>query len=334
MNRIRTATLNTILLAAGLMLASVGVARSADASSLKLVRTIPLTGVEGKFDHLGLDAATNRLFIANKANNTLDIVDLKEGKLLKQIAGQKKISGIAVASDLGLVAIGNGEGVCNVFAGPDFTLTHSLKFPKADNVGYCPKTKLFYVEHAENKLSVFDGKTGEVKAAIDLPGQPEGFEIDSARGRLYICTQAPEQVAVIDMDKAEVIAKHPLTLAAKSATLAVDSKGQRIFVGCRTKPMIVVMDARTGKEMSSVEIPGDIDDLFFDAKRQRLYAICGEGSVGVVALKEKWEYELVEKVSTGKLARTGLFDAASDRLFVVVPRLSETEGPQLRVFKP
>jgi hypothetical protein len=29
-------------------------------------------------------------------------------------------------------------------------------------------------------------------------------------------------------------------------------------------------------------IPGDVDDVFFDAKRERLYASCGEGVLAVM----------------------------------------------------
>ena len=63
--------------------------------SLKLIQTIDLLGKTGKLDHLVVDAKGNRLFLANKVNNTLDIVDLKAGKLLKQLPGQAGNQGVA-----------------------------------------------------------------------------------------------------------------------------------------------------------------------------------------------------------------------------------------------
>jgi 6-phosphogluconolactonase (cycloisomerase 2 family) len=69
-----------------LVLAAAG--RAADPASLELVQTIVLKGRPGNLDHLVLDAKNQRLFVANKANNTLDVVDLKEGKLLRQIRGR------------------------------------------------------------------------------------------------------------------------------------------------------------------------------------------------------------------------------------------------------
>ena len=67
-----------------------GRASSAEPSALELVRTIPLKGAAGRLDHLALDAKGSRLFIANLSNNSLDVVDLKAGALVKQIPGQGK----------------------------------------------------------------------------------------------------------------------------------------------------------------------------------------------------------------------------------------------------
>src|SRR5438105_5137599 len=93
-------------------------APAAPAAGLELVQTIELKGKAGGLDHLALDAKRERLFVANKANNTLDIVDLKGGKLHQQKANQTAIQGIAYAADLDRVFVGLGSnGLCNAFDG-------------------------------------------------------------------------------------------------------------------------------------------------------------------------------------------------------------------------
>src|SRR5881227_1949681 len=82
---------------------------AAEPATLELVQTIPLKGAAGRLDHLALDAGGNRLFIANLSNNSLDVVDLKAGKLVKQVPRQKKIQGIAYAADLDRIYVGNGS---------------------------------------------------------------------------------------------------------------------------------------------------------------------------------------------------------------------------------
>jgi hypothetical protein len=328
----RTQAKWTACLLASLALA--GPVSAAEPASLELVQTILLKGTAGRFDHLALDAKGDRLFIANLSNNSFDVVDLKAGKLIKQIAGQQKIQGVAYVPDLDRIFVGNGkDGVCNVFDGKTYELVRSIKLDDADNVRYDPRTKQVYVAHAENALSVIDPKKLEVKATIKLPGAPEAFQLDPSQPRLYVNIPKPCQVAVVDTEKNEVVDKFPLKLAQSNYPLALDAKGGRLFVGCRKKPTVVVLDVKTGKEVEGVEIPGDIDDLFYDAKCDRLYAACGAGVLAVLQSKEGKRYEVVERVPTGKLARTCLFDAESGRLYVPVPRQEGKDAPELRVFR-
>jgi DNA-binding beta-propeller fold protein YncE len=322
-------------LAACLLLAlGAGLAAAAEPATLELLQTIPLKGAAGRLDHLALDTKGNRLLIANLSNNSFDVVDLKAGKLVKQIPNQQKIQGVAYVPDVDRIFVGNGkDGVCNVFDGKSYELIRSLKLDDADNVRYDPRTGQVYVSHAENALSVIDPKKMEVKATIKLPGAPEAFQLDPSQPRLYVNIPRPSQVAVVDTDKNEVVHKFPLTLAGANYPLALDPKGGRVFVGCRNKPTVVVLDAKTGKEVAGIEIPGDTDDLFFDAKRERLYVSCGAGFLAVLQRKGADQYEVVERIATGRLARTCLFDPGSGRLYLPVPRQEGKDGPELRVFQ-
>jgi hypothetical protein len=312
------------------------VALAADAGeppALRLIQTISLKGAPGRLDHMAVDNAGGRLFVANLSNNTLDIVDLKAGKLLKQIPGQKKIQGIAYAADLDRIFVGSGvSGECNVFDGRDYKLLKSIKLPDADNVRYDSSARLVYVEHAEQSLSVIDAKTFDVKATIKLPGDPEGFQLESKRPRLYL-NAMPDRLVVIDIDRKVVVATHSFKLAKHGYPLALDEANHRVFIGCRDKPVVLVMDTESGKPITAVPIPADIDDLFYDAGHKRLYASCGEGFLTVIRQRGADDYDILEKIPTAKLARTCLFDATSGRLYLGLPRRDGQEGPQIQVYE-
>src|SRR5262245_56390609 len=106
----------------------------------ELLGKIELRGPPGRLDHLALDVRGQRLFIANMANSSLDIVDLRGSKLLRQIPDQKDIQGIAYAADLDRIFVGNGAGSCNVFDGRNYRLLKSFELLGADNVRYQPET--------------------------------------------------------------------------------------------------------------------------------------------------------------------------------------------------
>jgi DNA-binding beta-propeller fold protein YncE len=303
--------------------------------ALKQIQSIELLGKAGKLDHLVVDSKSERLFLANRVNNTFDIVDLKAGKLLKQVTGQGGAQGVAYAADLDrlFVALGNG-GYCNIFDGKDYKPLKTVKFKDdADNIRYNAKTGLVYVAHAENSIGVVDAKTFAVKADIKLAGTAEAFQLETGRPRMYVNVPSTSEVVVIDTDKNEVATRYPLKAAGANMAMALDEANKRIFVGCRKEPMVVVLDADTGKEVATIGIPGDIDDLFYDAKRKQLYAVCGEGSIAVIRQTSADKYELQEKVATVKDARTGYFDADTGRLYVGVPRQQGKKGPEIWVYQ-
>jgi DNA-binding beta-propeller fold protein YncE len=326
-----------LVVAAGTLLQAIGMvgATAAEPQSLVLLRTIPLKGASGRLDHVALDGKNSRLFVANLSNNSLDIVDLKAGKLIKQIPEQKKIQGIAYAPELDRIYVGNGSsGVCNVFDGKDYKLLKSIELPGADNVRYLAARRSIYVGHAEKTLSVLDAQTYEKKAEIKLPGRPEGFQLEVKRSRLYMNTVDPTRLVVVDTDKNEVLHEYPLHLADRAYPMAVDEVNHRLFLGCRKKPSIVIVNSDTGKEITSVSIPEDIDDVFYDAKNRQLYASCGAGALAVVRQRDADHYETLETIPTVKLARTCFFDPSRERLYLLIPRQEGEEGPTIRVYRP
>lgn len=165
---------------------------------LSLVQTIPLQGTAGKLDHLAVDAGGGRLFVANKPNNTLDIVDLKSGALSRQITGQGKVSGVTYARELDRIYVGNGAGFCNAFDGKDYQPAFSTPAAGADNVHYHSGNKLVYVGHGD-MLSALDATTGAVKSSLKMPGDVHGFRIDRNASKIYVVLTKPSLIAVVDI---------------------------------------------------------------------------------------------------------------------------------------
>ena len=303
-------------------------------AELELTQTIPLKGKPGNLDHLELDTKRQRLLVANKPNNTLDVVDLKTGKLLKQIENQTGIQGVAYAADLDRIYVGLGtNGLCNILDGETYKAVKTIKFTDdADNVHYHAKTQMAYVGHAEKSLGVISAKTNTLKADIKLTGTVEGFVIEAKRPLLYAATPDPSQVVVIDLDKNQVKTTYPIKKAAGAHPIALDEANHRLYVACRKEPMVVVLDSETGKEITSVAIPEEVDDLYFDAGRKRLYASCGSGFIAVIKVVDADKIESVEKVETVKGARTCLYVADIGKLYLAVPKQEGKDGPEIRVY--
>jgi DNA-binding beta-propeller fold protein YncE len=317
---------------AGSVLAGFGFA-AGERPPLERIATIDLKGNSGYLDHLLVDSKHARLFVANQTNNTLDVVDLKSNKLVKQVAGQKEIHGIAYLPDVNRIFVGNGGGVCNVLDGRDYNLLKSIPVEGADNVHYDPRTNHVFVA-GEKDLAVIDARTLALRPGVKLPGSPEGFQVAAKHPRLYVNTgDSPCRVAAVDTDRNKVVATYPLDTQKGVETLVLDEANKRILVGFRGKPHIAVLDLESGKEITSVRIPDGIDDMFFDAKAKRIYASCESGSVAVIRQVDADHYEPVANVSTIKGAKTCVYDADTRRLYLAVPRQPGKDGPEIWVYK-
>jgi DNA-binding beta-propeller fold protein YncE len=305
---------------------------------LEHVQTIALKGPAGGLDHLAIDSRRGRLFVANTSNNSLDIVDLKAGMLLRQVPGQGRIRGIAYAPDLDRVFVGNGTGgVFNALDGQDYGLLKGLPLgDDADNVRYNPATRRIYVVHADEELAVIEADGYATRSPIALPKSLGAFQIETRRQWMYVNAKAAGQVVVVDAKRDAVIARYPVAPAGIPAALAIDEPNHRLFVGCRREPSLLVMDCDTGKVMARVPIPGDVDDVYFDPRRGRIYASCGEGAIAVIGQSEINRYEVLAAIKTIPGARTSLFDAETGRLFLAVPRRADRpsqENPEVWVYR-
>jgi DNA-binding beta-propeller fold protein YncE len=304
------------------------------AGELELVKTIELQGKPGALDHVALDAKRDRLFLANKANNTLDIIDLKTGKLFKQKTSQTGIQGIAYAPDLDKVFVGLGSGLFNVFDGDSYKIIKTVRFMNdADNVRYSPDARLVYVAHADKMLGVIDAQSYDLRADIKLPDTAEGFQKETKRPRMYVNAPGANVVAVVDTDKNEVVSTFPTTTATAAYPLVLDEANHRIYVACRKKPMVLALDSESGKEIAAAEIAGGVDDLWLDPGRKRLFASCGDGELVVLKVVDADHLETLEKVETPKGARTCLYVPESGRLYLAVPRQEGKQGPEIRIYQ-
>ena len=81
----------------------------------------------------------------------------------------------------------------------------------------------------------------------------------------------------------------------------------------RNPAKLAVFSIADGARLASLDICGDADDLFFDAKRSRVYVSCGDGFLDVLEA-EGSEYKPVAHIATVSGARTSLFVPELDRL--------------------
>ena len=299
---------------------------------LKLTRTIALPQVNGRLDHLAYDAQRHRLYVAASANHTVEVVDLRAGKPLHPLAINDPHDCLALPKPNLLYVTSGTEGCMKVF---DCAAERPIKttgpLPDADNLRFDAPAGRIYVAYGDGALAMINSQTGVQTVTIPLAGHPEGFAIESLGERIFVNVPAAKHVAVIQRLSREVIATWPLGTNAANYSLSLDEANQRLFIGCRQPPRLVVLDSKSGDSIAELEIAGDVDNLFYDTKRKRLYASCGEGFLEVIAQSDAHHYHALPRLASAKGARTCLFVEESGQLFLAVPR-RVGQPAEIRVF--
>jgi len=311
----------TNIFAAGFLLWLAVSSLHAQPAALTITQTIPLPGVEGRIDHFAFDPAGQRLFVCALGNNSVEIIDLRKGARIHSISGLGSPQGVAYIPDLDRIFVANDQGgVCQIYDGKSYERLATINLADdADNVRYDASAKRIYVGYGSGGLAIIDPTDGKQVGSIKLSAHPEAFQWESSGKRIFVNVPNAKHVAVIDRDQGKVINRWETGAAFANFPMALDESNHRLFVGCRTPARLIVLKTDSGEVATRLEISGDVDDLFYDSKRRRVYALCGAGKIDILEQRNPDTYQLLGKIDTAAGARTGIFVPQLDTLFVAVP---------------
>jgi YVTN family beta-propeller protein len=299
---------------------------------LRLEKTIPLPDVQGRIDHLSIDVKNQRLFMAALGNNTVEVIDVKQGKRIHSIPGLREPQGVLYLPEVNRLYVANGDdGTLRVFDGSSYEPFKTIKLgDDADNVRFDAEKKHVYVGYGSGALAVMN-EDGTKVAEIGLDAHPESFQLEKNGSRLFVNLPKSRKVAVVDRTTASVIAKWGTGGAFSNYPMALDEEDHRLFIVCRLPARLIVLDTKTGTVIEKLPVIGDSDDVFYDQARKRVYATGGEGGISVYQQQDPDHYRQIAKLATVKGARTSYFSPDLKKLFVAARR-EGSEPAAIRVY--
>jgi DNA-binding beta-propeller fold protein YncE len=317
------------LFGSAVVLFSVPVAFGQNAAPLKLATKYEIpASVKGRFDHLAIDTAGNRLFVVAEEGGQVLVFDLGSGKIVHTIKSPHPHA-VLVRDDLSRIYVTDeGKGAVNIYDDKTYDLVKTVALKvDTDSIGYDAATHNLYVvnggdnAHEEfTMLSVVDTTAANKLADIKIDGDTlEAMALEQMGGRLFLNNPAKNEVEVIDRKTNKVTTTWPVKLGKGNATMALDEAAHRLFVGCRSG-QVVVFDTQAGKELQALAIGRGADDLMFDPASKRIYATSGgAGVVNVYKETDPDHYQSLGQVPSGPGGKTGLLVPQLSRLFVPVP---------------
>jgi hypothetical protein len=294
---------------------------------LTLVRSIALPGVEGRIDHLALDAAGETLVVAALGNGSVEVIDLGKGAVARRLEHLREPQGVAFLPKSGRLAVACGEdGTVRWFEATTFAPAGTLSLgADADNTRVDAATGRLYVGYGDGGVAVIE--KGELAGKVPLSAHPEAFALETKGPRIFVNVPNSGHVAVVDRVQGKATATWDVRPLAGNFPMALDEEHHRLFVGCRSPTRLLVLDTGDGGPsgkpggavVATLEIAGDVDDVFYDAGSKRLFVSCGAGAVDVLGQTDADHYRPLAHVATAAGARTSLLTPDGKKLFVAVP---------------
>lgn len=330
MGRTLFAILSAVL--AGIALATGPVASGAEAPPLQLEDKIPLGDVRGRIDHMAVDLVRHRLFVAALGNDSLAVVDLTSKRLDRLIGGLPEPQGVAYDRATDTLYVANaGDGSVRFFNNGDLSAIGQIELGSdADNIRIDSRAGQVFVGHGDGALAVIDAPTRSKIADVPLKAHPESFQLNATR--IFINVPSAGTIDVIDRISRQKIASWPTEGRSANFAMMLDEARQHLLVLFRRPAELAVLSLSDGAFVGGVPTCGDADDVFLDAKRDRVYVSCGDGFVDVLAVDGD-TYRQIDRMPTAAGARTSLFVPELDRLLVAAPAKADSAAAIL-VFRP
>jgi DNA-binding beta-propeller fold protein YncE len=301
---------------------------AAPSGSYHVMKKVPLGG-EGFWDYLGIDPDGRHLFISHSTH--VMVVDADSYQVVGDIPDTQGVHGIAVAAEFGRGFVSDGgTAQVTIFDLKTLKTIGTAKTGEGpDGIIYDPGSKrVFTFNGRAGTATAIDAKSGDVAGTIDLGGRPE-FAAADGQGHVYNNLEDKSVELEIDSKNLKVLNRWPLAPCDSPSGVAIDAEHRRLFIGCHNK-MMAIMDADSGKVVTTVPIGEGVDANRFDPGTQLAFSSNGDGTLTVVHEDSPDKFTVVDNVQTQRGARTMEVDPKTHNVFSVTAEF----GPMPTDVKP
>jgi YVTN family beta-propeller protein len=231
-----------------------------------------------------VDYGQRRLFASHKGTQTTAVLDLDKDAVLPSLK-TGTTQGIAVDTRTNKVFFGNDkEQNIVVLDRKTYEKVGEIKVTgPVDDVAYDRKSGMIYADHDDGtEVWVIDPNTLKVVASVTIGEAPEYVAYDPTSDRLYQNIKSANTVQVINPDTNKVEATWDTAPVESPHGLALDRQTQRLFTAGKNGKLAMI-DMKTGKVITTVDIARGVDQVAFDRKNKRIYCAC----TGVISVAEE-----------------------------------------------
>jgi DNA-binding beta-propeller fold protein YncE len=303
-----------------LAIAAAFVAAPASAQFYRLESAVVLKSKTPDWDYVTLDEAHARLFIGRRGDG-VGVYDIKSKKLLKTLDKSDDANAITLVPEFDRGYSINGDGTTTIFQISTLKTIERAKVGEdADSAFYEPVTKqLAFTMGDSQKVAFVDAKTGKVVGELAMESKKLDGTAPDGEGNLLMALRDKNSVVKIDVANRKVAATWPTAPCEQPTGVAYDKAHKRVLVGCRgTKPVLAVLDADSGKVVTTAPIGRGVDGVIYDEETRKVYTSNGiDANLVIYDQVDGDTYKLAEATTTRPYARTMALDSKTKKVYTV-----------------
>ncbi len=302
-----------------------------------VVGDFPLGAATDRTDYQSIDPAAQRLYIAKMGEGKLLVFDIGQNRLVKELGGFAKITGVLAVPQLhriyasvpggglvssllvglGMLGVSSGGGKIAVL--DSASLKEIARLPGGlfpDGIAYDPaERRIFVSDEFGSAVRVIDAASNRVLARIDLGGEAGNVQYDPVTARIYAAVQSHDDLAVIDPLTSAVIGRIRLQGCNHPHGLAIAPAGAIGYVACDGNNVLLTVDLAAARVLGLLPCVDDPDVLAIDPGANRLYVASEPGMLMVLDLANGHTPSPLGKTFVAAGAHSLAVDLATHRLY-------------------
>ena len=282
-----------------------------------------IAGKAGSFDVVEIDQAAQRLYVADRTDQGIDVFDtyVAPARYLKTIALNASPNGLAVAPDLQRVFAGTSNGSL-VVVDTDPASPTADKVVKVvptggksvDLIDYSPALHMVFASNGDGgSITSIDATTGVVKSHFAIGHPLEQPRFNPADGMLYVTS--PDADAVFMVDPGTGVIKSTIKLdKCVPYGLAINPKLDQAVIACRD--FVIRQSLRNTADVEAFVQVTRGDVVSYDAVADRfLVAAPAPAAASAVGIFGGNPIAYLTSVTTGAGGNSAAYDEANHLVY-------------------
>lgn len=290
----------------------------------KVLDTVQLMGTGG-IDYVYVDNDARRVYVPRGGNTFVFGLDSH-----KYIGSVTNIGGHGIAVDKATHHGFSSSPQIGMFDSETMQKIKSIEVQgRPDGILLEPFTdRVFIFSHEEPSITVIDPKDGTVVGTVEVGGAMEQAQSDGA-GKLYADVENEKKIAVVDVKNLKVITKYDLgDSAGEPGGLGLDAKNHILFAMCARPNVCVVMNAETGKVLTTLPIGNGTDGGGFNPETMEAWSSQRDGTLTIIKENSPTSFAVEQTVQTKPGCKTSALDTKNNHIITIcTERMPQAGAP-------